>query len=81
VSQPQESRDLACVHIDRGLLRLCEVIVRRGIEPAIGNVPIWNHGLGDLVEEFIGECGVPRGPITVVDLARRAGILKKGAPR
>ncbi len=77
----RNSPELACVNIDRGLLGLCELIVRRGIEPAIGNVPIWNHGLGDVVEEFMYDCGVPRGPITVISLARHAGILKKGARR
>jgi hypothetical protein len=80
MSETQQQRELATVRIDRGLLRLCECVVKSGIQPAIGNVPIWDHGLGDVVEAFFEQSGVPQGPITVVDLARRAGILK-GARR
>ena len=38
-------------------------------------VELWNRGLGDVVEAFIGEY-VPSHPFTAVEVARNLGILK-----
>lgn len=64
-----------------------DVLVARSARKIIGNieqqagVPIWNKGLGDLVEAFITEYGVPSKPYTIVDLARMCGLLPKGGRR
>jgi hypothetical protein len=73
--QPQNDGrpDLASVRVDLGLFRMCEGVVKR----AAPQVPLWEHGVGDVVREFFYQNGLPRGPITVVDLARRAGLLRK----
>lgn len=46
-----------------------------GVEQRTG-VDLWNRGLGDVLEAFIGEY-VPAHPFTAVEVARNLGILKK----
>jgi hypothetical protein len=46
-----------------------------GIEQRTG-VDLWNRGLGDVIEAFIGDY-VPSHPYTAVEVARNLGILKK----
>ena len=71
----------ATVAIDRGLMLLCELVVTKGIQPAVGNIPLWENGLGDITREFLYQSGVPRGPVRVLDIARNLGILNKGGGR
>jgi len=71
----------ATVHVDRGLLTICELAVKRGLEPACGKVPLWDGGLGEIVEQALYDAGVPKGGVPVVELARSLGILKRSGDR
>jgi len=76
MNQPQQN-GVATIDIGRGLLMLCQVIVEKGIQPAVGNVPLWSQcGLGEVTREFLREHGVPMEPVPVVDVARYLGILR-----
>lgn len=37
---------------------------------------LWNSGLGDLVEGFVQDAGIPARAFSAVDLARAIGLLK-----
>jgi hypothetical protein len=64
------------VRIDLLLSRLAEGVVRGAIEPRLRNVPLWDSGLGEVVNMAIQE-RVPLAPVTAVDVARRLGILRR----
>lgn len=66
------------VRLDLLLSRVAEGVVRGAIEPRLRNVPVWDLGLGEVVETAIRE-RVPSHPITAVHLARRLGILREVA--
>ena len=66
------------IRLDVMLAGIAEQVVRK-IEPACNNVPLWDGGLGQVITTAIAEdSSIPKQLITPVDLARRAGILKKG---
>jgi hypothetical protein len=67
--------------MDVALVRLGELIVRRGVEPAIGNKPLWDAGLGAVVEQAVADAGIPSTPFTAVDVCRALGILKPAPKR
>ena len=77
---PAEIQPSGGVRVDRLLSRLAEGVVRGAVEPRVKNIPLWDGGLGEVVDAFIAQQGVPARPITAVDVARRLGILK-GARR
>lgn len=54
-------------------------LIVNGIEQRMG-VDLWNRGLGDVIEAFIGDY-VPAHPFTAVEVARNLGILKKQGRR
>ena len=63
------------------VLALLEKTVRSQLEPRVRNVPLWESGLGDVAAELLRENGVSNEPVSAVDLARAAGLLKKrGTP-
>ena len=66
------------VRADLLLLGVAEKLVRSQVEPRCKNLPLWDAGLGEVVEVAIAEGGVSSKPISAVDLARAAGILKRG---
>ena len=49
--------------------------ITSGIEQRTG-VQVWDKGLGDIVEAFIGEY-IPSHPFTAVEVARNIGLLPK----
>lgn len=62
--------------VDVALLRLGEQLTRRTLEPACGGAPLWDRGLGDVVEALIEENpSIPSRAFTAVDLARAVGVL------
>lgn len=61
-------------------VRLAEHVTKRHLEPRIG-VPLWDNGLGEIVETAVEESSIPKRPVTAVDLARAAGILKRKGKR
>lgn len=64
------------VRVDVLLAGIAEHIVRK-LEPA-SKLPLWDGGLGEVIKTAIAEeSSIPKEPLTAVDLARRAGILKK----
>lgn len=75
--ETQNEKGTATLHVDRGLLTICEMAVKRGLEPACGNVPLWNGGLGEIVEQALYDAGVPKGGVPVIEIARHLGILKR----
>lgn len=68
----------ASLRLDLLCERLIEGVVRNGLEPRMNGIPLWNNGLGDITRECLRVAGVPQGSITVVDLARRVGLLPAG---
>jgi hypothetical protein len=79
---PVETLDTSAgLRVDRFLSRLAEGVVRGAVEPRVKNLPLWDSGLGEVVDAFIAERGVPARPITAVDVARRLGILQRRAAR
>jgi hypothetical protein len=67
--------------MDVALVRLTELFVRRTMEPALGDRPLWDRGLGAVVEQAVADAGIPSTPFTAVDICRALGILKKPAKR
>lgn len=65
------------VRVDLLVVRLAEGIVRGVVEPRLRNVPLWDAGLGEVVNAAIVESRLPSRPVTAVDVARRLGILKR----
>lgn len=57
-------------------VHLAERATKRYLEPRVG-VPLWDNGLGEIIETAVEESSIPKRPITAVDLARAAGILKR----
>jgi len=57
--------------IDVAVFRLLEMVTKKRLEPALKNRPLWDSGLGDLVDAAITESGVfPSQPITARDVIR-----------
>lgn len=56
------------------LARLAEMFVRRRVEPAVRNTPLWDNGLGDVVQAALAESKIPES-VTAVDIARALKIL------
>lgn len=54
--------------------RLAEQFTKRVLEPALKGAPVWNHGLGEVVEAAIRQ-NLPAKVFTPVDVARAFGIL------
>ena len=50
--------------------------VRECVEPRVNNIPLWEGGLREVATQFVIENGVPSQPISMVELARRCGMLK-----
>jgi hypothetical protein len=67
---PRGRLDIAC-------LRTAELLFKRYVEPACGGIPLWDKGLGSVVEQMILDAGVPSKPLTAVDVARAAGLLRR----
>lgn len=61
--------------LDQGLVRLAELLCKGHVEPRVGGVRLWDNGLGAIVEAAVADSAIPKEPISVVDLARHAGIL------
>jgi hypothetical protein len=61
--------------LDQLVLNCAEHVVKTAIEPRLSNLPLWDGGGGELVAEYVKLAGVPSKPLTVVDMARLAGIL------
>jgi hypothetical protein len=79
---PETVKPNALGRCDLAVVRLGELFCRRALEPALGNAPLWDSGVGELVEELVAESSIPKEPLTVVEMARRAGLLKaKGGRR
>lgn len=64
------------VRIDLFLSRLAEGVVRGAVEPRMRNIPLWDLGVGEVVNAAIQESRVPAEPVTAVMVARRLGILR-----
>lgn len=64
---------------DVAVLRLTEAVVRGAVEPVCGGLPLWQLGLGEIVEVCVARSGIPSAPITAVGLARRLGLLRGAA--
>ena len=54
--------------------RLAEHFTKNVLEPKLGNVPLWNRGMGDVMEEAIKQ-NLPSKVFSPVDIARAFGIL------
>ena len=67
---PRGRLDIAC-------LRTAELLFKRYVEPVCGGIPLWDKGLGSVVEQMILDAGVPSKPLTAVDVARAAGLLRR----
>ena len=66
------------VRPDRILMGLAESLVRQQIEPRLRNAPLWDAGLGAVIRTAIEEGGISSKEFSAVDLARAAGLLKRG---
>lgn len=60
--------------------RLAEHFTKTVLEPALKGVPVWNHGLGEVMEETIRK-NLPAKAFTPVDIARAFGILPPEHPQ
>lgn len=58
--------------------RFAEKFVKQ-LEPRMNNLPVWDKGLGDIVEAGIREI-FPARKFTPVDVARELGILPRVVP-
>jgi len=62
--------------VDIAALRFAETIVRGPVEKSCNGLPLWDWGLGRVVEAVIvGE--LPGTPIDPVEVAREMGIVKR----
>jgi len=64
--------------LDVAMVRAGELLVRRA-ELRVG-LPLWDgFGVGDFVEALVTErLRIPSRPLTLVDVARELGILRRG---
>ena len=65
----------------RAAVRLAEAVTRTHVEKQCRNLPIWDGGLGAVVEEVVREAGIPEEPCSAVQVARLLGILPAKARR
>ena len=64
------------IHFDRLAVCLAEVACRKLIEPRLNNLPVWDGGLGAIVETAVRENGIRSEAFTVIDFARAVGMLR-----
>lgn len=62
--------------LDIAAVRVAEVFVRGPLEKSVNGLPLWDMGLGQLVEALAVE-HLPGKPITAVAVARELGILRR----
>lgn len=68
------------IRLDRLAVNALEMSIRRKLEPRCANLPLYDLGLGEVVEQFVAE-RIPSTPVTMVDVAISLGILKKPGVR
>lgn len=57
------------------LLLDCAGHVCKALEPKLNNLPIWDAGAREMLQAKLKEMGVPETPVTMVQIARKLGIL------
>jgi hypothetical protein len=62
------------VRIDLLLLECVGQVIRTTVEPRTG-IRLWDGGLRDVMAAKLSEMGISNQPMTLVDLARVAGVL------
>jgi len=62
--------------IDIAAVRVAETIIRGPVEKACNGLPLWDWGLGKVVEAVIVQAGFPSRPIDALDFAEAAGVVK-----
>jgi hypothetical protein len=71
------------------VVRLGEAVCRQSLEPALGGFPLWDRGLGALVEAVVSESAIPKVPVPIptrievdlLELAQRFFAPKSGRRR
>jgi hypothetical protein len=71
MSEP--TRKPVSLDVHGSVMKLGEMVVRNAAEKACGGLPLWDKGLGDLVEIAVAKCDLPR-ELTVLDAARALGF-------
>ena len=69
------------VRPDQLVTGLAEALVKKQIEPRVRNAPLWDAGIGEVIQTAVDESGISKKEFSLVDLARSAGILKRRPPR
>jgi len=62
--------------VDVAFLRGAEALARK-----LGGGRAWDLGLGDVAEVVVENMGLPREPLTAVDVARRLGLVPDRKPQ
>lgn len=63
------------IRLDLLLAECVGEVVKRCVEPRCQNLPIWEGGGREVALAKLKEMGVTDKPLTMVDVARAAGIL------
>jgi hypothetical protein len=63
------------LRLDLLLAECVGTVVKQVVEPRCGNAPIWDSGAREVALEKLHELGVPKDPLTLVDIARHVGFL------
>ena len=62
--------------LDELVLAVLERLTQRYIEPVVG-VPVWTPGVAELARELIAEAGIPARPVTPLEVAQAAGVVRR----
>ena len=66
----------ASLDVHSTLENLGRMVVERAVEPACGGVKLWEKGLGDVVSNMIGQCGLPKS-VSALDVGHALGLVKR----
>jgi len=64
---------------DIAVLRMAEMIVRGPVEKTCNGLPLWDAGLGQVLEAVVVE-HFPAKPIDPVEVARELGLVRRSTP-
>lgn len=68
------------VRLDLLLLDCVGTLVKAKVEPHAKGIPLWDGGVRDIAAELLKDWGVTSEPVTIVQVARRVGILRPEEP-
>jgi hypothetical protein len=70
-------RDNPTGRMDIAIVRVAEMIVRGPMEKMCNGLPLWDFGVGRVVEAMVTQSGVPSKPLDAMDVAHELGLVRR----